>query len=65
MSLIPALRFFVSYANTGVDNLDGTFTDVAPEGIKFIPASDSPNEKPLLAVGFEFSGSTRIFEIKP
>ena len=54
----PRHPFFVSYANTGVSH-----GDIAPEGIKFIAADDSPNGRPLLVVGFEFSGSTRIFEI--
>lgn len=41
-------------------NADG---DLGPEGLTFIPADKSPNGKPLLFVGFEVSGSSRIFEL--
>ncbi|MDJ1170917.1 choice-of-anchor I family protein [Roseofilum sp. BLCC_M154] len=37
--------------------------DIAPEGLEFIPAADSPNKTPLLAVGNEFSGTTTLYEI--
>ncbi len=38
--------------------------DLGPEGLVFIPASDSPNGSDLLAVGNEVSGTTTIFEIR-
>lgn len=38
--------------------------DISPEGMKFISASDSPNQKPLLLVSYEVSGSTVIYEVK-
>ena len=37
--------------------------DLGPEGLAFVPAVDSPNGRPLLIVGNEISGSTRIYEI--
>jgi hypothetical protein len=37
--------------------------DLGPEGLVFVPAVDSPNGRPLLIVGNEISGSTRIFEV--
>ncbi|GAA1859041.1 choice-of-anchor I family protein [Microbacterium koreense] len=37
--------------------------DLGPEGVAFIPAAQSPNGAPLLAVGNEVSGTTTIFEI--
>jgi hypothetical protein len=37
--------------------------DLGPEGLAFVPASDSPNGRPLLIVGNEISGSTRIYEV--
>lgn len=40
-----------------------TSGDTAPEIIKFIPASDSPNSKNILLVGYEVSGSLGIIQI--
>ena len=37
--------------------------DCAPEGLCFIPAVDSPTKRALLAVAFEVSGTTVIFQI--
>lgn len=37
--------------------------DLAPEGIAFIHADDSPTGEPMLAVGNEFSGTVTMFEI--
>jgi hypothetical protein len=63
----PRSPVFVEYVNTrdfaGVPE-DGTAGDLGPEGLTFIPASDSPNGRPLLAVGFEISGTTTLFEIR-
>jgi hypothetical protein len=39
--------------------------DLGPEGLVFVSAADSPNGAPLLIVGNEISGSTRIFEVVP
>jgi hypothetical protein len=36
--------------------------DLGPEGIKFVPASDSPTRTPLLVVGNEVSGTTTDYE---
>ena len=38
--------------------------DLSPEGMKFIPASQSPTGVALLAVGHEVSGSVAIYQIK-
>lgn len=40
-------------------------SDLGPEGLLFIPAELSPNRRPLLAVNYDTSGSTRIFQIVP
>lgn len=37
--------------------------DLGPEGMQFVPASQSPNDKPLLLVGNEVSGTTSIYVI--
>ena len=62
----PFSPFFVSYQAqrdfSGVPEED-TAGDLGPEGMVFIPRSQSPNGKPLLVVAYEVSGSTTIFEV--
>jgi hypothetical protein len=62
---LPKEPRFLQYLNTrdfaGVP-ADGTAGDLAPEGLLFIPASSSPTRKALLAVGYETSGTTTVFE---
>lgn len=41
----------------------GTAGDLGPEGLYFIPAAKSPNDRPLLVVGNEVSGSTTIHDL--
>ena len=38
--------------------------DRGPEGILFIPAEKSPNKKPLLVVGYEYSKTLAIYTVK-
>jgi len=55
---------FVDYLNNrdfSGDPEAGTAGDLAPEGLTFIPAEESPTSQPLLAVANEVSGSTTIF----
>ncbi|HEO99284.1 MAG TPA: hypothetical protein ENO02_08300 [Epsilonproteobacteria bacterium] len=54
----PAKVKFVDYIETESEG------EISPEGMKFIPESDSPNGKNLLLVANEISGSTAIYEIK-
>ncbi len=41
----------------------GRAGDLGPEGLAFIAAGDSPNSKPMLAVGNEVSGTTTLYGI--
>lgn len=63
----PAQPSFVTYANNrdfGGDAEAGTAGDLAPEGIVFIPAEQSPTGGPALLVANELSGSTTIWSIE-
>jgi hypothetical protein len=63
---------FLSYINNRDFSVDAQLPDdssnplagdLGPEGLVFIPASKSPNGKPLVAVGNEVSGTTTIFQV--
>ncbi len=57
---------FVQYINSrdfSGDAEAGTAGDLAPEGLVFIPAHDSPNGYPLLVVSYEVSGSVAVFQV--
>ncbi len=63
----PESPVFVTYLNNRDVNGDpeaGTAGDLGPEGILFVDAADSPNDKPLLVVGNEVSGSTTVYTIE-
>ena len=53
----PHAVTFVDYYKTGVEG------DVSAEGMKFVPADESPNGKNLLLVAYEVSGSTVVYAI--
>lgn len=55
----PTAATFVTYLNTRT----GATGDRGPEGLTFIAANRSPNNKPLLIVGNEISGTTAIFQV--
>lgn len=55
----PAKPIFITYFNSR----SGTTGDRGPEGLTLIPASRSPNGKPLLIIGNEVSGTTAIVQI--
>lgn len=62
----PSAPTFVQYVNprdfTGDAEAD-TAGDLGPEGILFIPGTDSPTGAPLLVVANEVSGSTTVYGI--
>jgi hypothetical protein len=69
----PFAPSYVQYVNNrdftkDPDGTDTTYTvdagDFGPEGIEFIPATDSPDGKNYLIVANEKSGTNAIFEIK-
>ncbi len=43
----------------------GRAGDWSPEGVEFIPAGGSPTDAPLLAAGYEVSGTVALFEVTP
>ncbi|NUM44374.1 MAG: bifunctional metallophosphatase/5'-nucleotidase [Anaerolineales bacterium] len=53
----PTAPVFVHYAAT-------LATHTSPEGLKFIPASESPTGRPLLVGTYEVTGSVAVFEIE-
>ncbi|AKK03497.1 choice-of-anchor I family protein [Corynebacterium epidermidicanis] len=62
----PQAPAFVTYLNNrdfAAAPDSGTAGDLGPEGLTFIPAEQSPNGKPLLAVGNEVSGTTTIYQV--
>lgn len=59
----PRFVTYVSNRNFDGDPEAGTAGDLAPDGLTFIPASASPNGKPLLAVANRVSGTVTIYQI--
>ena len=62
----PTSPVYETYINTRDFSGDPallTAGDMSPEGVHFIDEDDSPTGEPLLAVGFEVSGTTALFSI--
>lgn len=62
----PTNPTFARYINTRDYTGDpeaGTSGNLAPEGLAFVSAEESPNDKALLIVTYEVSGSVAIFEM--
>lgn len=60
----PNAPQFVQYVNTSSVSGSTQTGDVSPEGLVFVPASESPNGIPLLIVAFEVSGTVAVFEVR-
>jgi LPXTG-motif cell wall-anchored protein len=68
----PTAPSFVRYKNaaleglarTPADNTTPGSYDVSPEGMVFVPAAASPNNKPMLIVANELSGTTTMYEVR-
>lgn len=70
----PYAPKYVQYINNRKLNVEPAGTadvythdagDLGPEGLKFVPATDSPDGKNYLIVGNEVSGTTTVYEVKP
>ena len=68
----PTAPSFVRYKNAALEGLaltpannttPGSY-DVSPEGMVFVPAAASPNNKPMLIVANELSGTTTMYEVR-
>jgi hypothetical protein len=57
----PAAPKFVQWLQNTTDLTNG---DISPEGLNFIPASQSPTGQALLIAGHEVSGTVSVWEIK-
>ena len=55
----PTFETFIHNFDTAM----GTMVDISPEGLIFVPASESHTGTNLLIVSHEFSGTTTIYEI--
>ena len=67
----PTAPAFEDYVNVALSELaaGGDFsgpgtTDVSPEGVVFVPASNSPNGEPLVIVANELSGTTTVYAVR-
>lgn len=57
-------KFMATDLKANVETGGASDGDLAPEGIVFVPAADSPSGVPLLIVASETSGSTTIYEVE-
>jgi len=57
----PAAPKFIQWLQNTSDMANG---DISPEGLSFVPASQSPTGNALLLAGYEVSGTVAVWEIK-
>ncbi|MEF3312000.1 choice-of-anchor I family protein [Paenibacillus sp. GYB004] len=60
----PAKPLFATYFNSR-DFTQENGGDSGPEGLRFVPAEQSPTGNALLLVGYEVSGTVGVYEITP
>lgn len=60
---MPTAPVFVTYANNRTAPANASTNDVGPEGILFIPETESPTGKNLLLLANEISSSVSVFEV--
>ena len=58
-------RFVASDLKADVETNGAADGDLAPEGIVFVPATDSPSGVALLIVASETSGTTTVYQVEP
>ena len=58
------VKFVDYFYNRGLTEGADITGDLAPEGMKFVAASDSPTGEALLIVGNEISGSVAVWQIE-
>ncbi len=59
----PVFAHYITTRDFSGDPEAGTSGNLAPEGMVFIPAEQSPNNTALLVVTYEVSGSVVVFEL--
>lgn len=60
----PTFAVYAHSVDPSGDVRAGTAGDISPEGMVFIPASQSPIGVALLAIAHEVSGSTRVYALR-
>ncbi len=59
----PQAPVFVTYANNRTSPAAPSLNDLGPEGILFIPSTESPNGRDLVLLANEISSSVSVYEI--
>ncbi|MFN0033289.1 MAG: choice-of-anchor I family protein, partial [Flavobacteriales bacterium] len=60
---VPQFIQYLNHRDFTMNVADAAALDVGPEGLMIIPAASSPNERDLLVVSNEMSGTVSIFQL--